>query len=156
MTIPAEYLAAHPDFTLTIDLKPRLISPHPLTNQHTLTVARGPIVYCVEDVDNSWVTDHFRSTYLSPGCIKKHAVTEKEMVDPNVPEERYVGITITEAAYVVDCSNLNVNGSIEKEELDNSLAAARVIDELKFVPYYYRANRGGRGMARVGLKQWVW
>lgn len=61
-----EWLSSNPDFTLSIDLKPRLIASHPLTNQRTLSLARGPIVYCVEDVDNSWVKDHFQVRCLSP------------------------------------------------------------------------------------------
>jgi hypothetical protein len=36
------------------------------------------------------------------------------------------------------------------------MAEAKKIETLKFVPYYFRANRGGRGMARVGLKEWVY
>jgi hypothetical protein len=77
------------------------------------------------------------------------------MTDPSLPDERYVGIFITKAAYVVDFTKLNTNAFIEKEELNKSMETAKVINELKFVPYYYRANRGGRGMARVGLKKWV-
>jgi hypothetical protein len=30
-------------------------TPHGL-----LTLARGPVIYCVEDVDNVWVHDHFK------------------------------------------------------------------------------------------------
>lgn len=152
----ADYLADHPEFILSFDLKPRLITAHPLSNQHTLTIARGPIVYCVEDVDNEWVNDHFRSTYLDPRCLTKNAVTEREIVDQSLPDERYIGITVSKAAYVVDFDKLKASAFIDNEELSQTVRAARVVDELKFVPYYYRANRKGRGMARVGLKQWTW
>lgn len=145
----------HPVFNLTFDLKPRLIAPHPLSNQQTLTIARGPIVYCVEDVDNTWVTDHFRSTYLDPGCLAKNAVTERQTADASLPDERYVSITVHKAAYTVDFDQLKVDASVNIEGLQRTIAAAKVIDELNFVPYYYRANRGGRGMARVGLKSWM-
>lgn len=138
-----------------IDLRPRLIAPHPLTNQNTLTIARGPLVYCVEDVDNTWVTDHFWSTYLDPHCIRDNTVREEEIVDPRLPDERYIAITVSKAAYIVDSTDLNANAMIDKEEVDKIIAAGKVVDELRFVPYYYRANRGGRGMARVGLKQWA-
>lgn len=144
------------NFILSFDLKPRLISAHPLSNQHTLTIARGPIVYCVEDVDNEWVTDHFRSTYLDPKCLAKHALTEEEIADPRLPDEKYVGITINNAAYVVNFEKLNADAYVDKDELNQTIRDAKAIDELKFVPYYYRANRAGRGMARVGLKQWIW
>lgn len=40
-------------------MKSRILVSHPLTNQNTLTIARGPVVYCVEDFDNPWVQDHF-------------------------------------------------------------------------------------------------
>lgn len=156
LRVPADYLEAHPEFTLVFDLKPRLITPHPLTNQQTLTVARGPIIYCVEDLDNEWVTDHFRSTYLDPQCLIRNAVVEQELTDPDWPDEKYMGITIKSAAYLVDFDKLGVDAFVDKEELSKTIQAAQLIEELRFVPYYYRANRGGRGMARVGLRQWVW
>lgn len=60
------WLLANPQFTLTIALTPRLVRPHPFSNRDTLCVARGPIVYCVEDKDNTWVTDHFKVIQLEP------------------------------------------------------------------------------------------
>ena len=60
LQLSSEWLASNPNFTLTIPLKPRLIASHPLTNQSTIALARGPIIYCVEDVDNDWVMDHFK------------------------------------------------------------------------------------------------
>jgi hypothetical protein len=41
-------------------MKVREIAPHPFTNLNIVALARGPIVYCVEDVDNPWVQDHFK------------------------------------------------------------------------------------------------
>jgi hypothetical protein len=58
--LTSDWLASNPNFTLCIDLEPRLITSHPLTNQRTVSLARGPVVYCVEDVDNDWVQDHFK------------------------------------------------------------------------------------------------
>ncbi len=155
LDVPVTYLASHPEFTLCFDLKPRLITTHPLTNQQTVTIARGPLIYCVEDVDNEWVSDHFRSTYLDPRCLARNAVIEREIVDDNTHDERYVGVTVQRAAYVVDFDQLKPNAFVDKEEFNETIQAATLIEELNFVPYYYRANRGGRGMARVGLKQWL-
>jgi hypothetical protein len=39
---------------------PRLIKPHPYTNQWVVSVARGPVIYSVEDVDHPWVKDYFK------------------------------------------------------------------------------------------------
>ena len=58
--LKSKWLSCNRQFTLSINLEPRLIASHPLTNQKTLSLARGPIIYCVEDVDNSWVNDHFK------------------------------------------------------------------------------------------------
>lgn len=30
------------------------------TTHGLLTLARGPVIYCVEDFDNAWVQDHFK------------------------------------------------------------------------------------------------
>ena len=62
--LTSKWLSCNPQFTLSIDLEPRLIASHPLTNQKTLSLARGPIIYCVEDVDNAWVNDHFKVRYV--------------------------------------------------------------------------------------------
>lgn len=36
------------------------------TTHGLLTLARGPVIYCVEDVDNAWVQDHFK---VSQACV---------------------------------------------------------------------------------------
>ncbi|EKG17518.1 Six-hairpin glycosidase-like protein [Macrophomina phaseolina MS6] len=65
--IPGSLLKSNLNFDLKIALKPRIICPHPYTNQDIIALARGPIIYCVEDVDNPWVDDHFkvRGTFCS-------------------------------------------------------------------------------------------
>lgn len=63
--LPAEWLSKNRNFTLKLPLTPRWITPHPYTGQDTLTLARGPVVYCVEDVDNSWVDDHFKVSFTT-------------------------------------------------------------------------------------------
>lgn len=61
--LPGSYLKANPKFKLSIPLTPRLIRPHPYTNQSVVALARGPIVYCIEDTDHTWVEDHFKVCY---------------------------------------------------------------------------------------------
>ena len=62
LNLPADWLAANPTFTLSLPLTPRKIAPHPSTNQDIVALARGPVVYCIEDVDNAWAVkgDHFK------------------------------------------------------------------------------------------------
>lgn len=67
--LPPAWLQAHPKFTLSLPMIPRLMSPHPYTNQDVVAVRKGPLIYCIEDVDNPWVKDHFKV------CIPRLAVT---------------------------------------------------------------------------------
>lgn len=58
--LDSTWLLENPSFILNVPLVARFIQAHPFSNRDTLCVARGPIVYCVEDKDNNWVTDHFK------------------------------------------------------------------------------------------------
>lgn len=60
LVLPSEWLKTNSKFKLSIPMKIRFVSPHPYTNQNVIAVARGPLIYCVEDFDNSWVEDHFK------------------------------------------------------------------------------------------------
>ncbi|KAJ9613061.1 hypothetical protein H2200_003002 [Cladophialophora chaetospira] len=150
LVLPATWLSSNPSFTLEIALTPRLIAPHPYTNQDTLTLARGPIVYCIEDVDNAWVQDHFKTVQLDPHCkIDEITVTDKDTNDA------YVALKVIKGASLMNMDALHASPDARIEELDKATGAdAKIIEELIFVPYYFRANRGGRGQMRVGLKRW--
>src|SRR5262249_10415117 len=66
----------------------------PLTNQHTAAVARGPIVYCVEDVDNPWVPDdRFKTVLFDPSVP-----LVKEIRDDIFPDESIVSIKAESSA----------------------------------------------------------
>ncbi|KAH0608355.1 uncharacterized protein H6S33_001489 [Morchella sextelata] len=121
--------------TLDVPMKPRVIRAHPFTNRETACIARGPIVYCVEDIDNSWVTDHFKTTH-----INLEAPFQEELVTDPKTNETYVQISMPSGGQVYD---------IEKYP---SYYASYVARDLVFIPFYFRANRGGKGHMRVGLK----
>ncbi|KAJ9613731.1 hypothetical protein H2204_014694 [Knufia peltigerae] len=151
LVLPSHWVSSSPKFTLDIDISPRLISPHPYTNQDTIAVARGPVIYVVEDVDNPWATDHFKSLQIDPKCsIHQHHVTDDTTGDT------FVALTIPKGgASVLNLSELHAGPEIEAEELHKGSTGSMVIDtNLNFVPYYFRANRGGKGQARVGLRRW--
>lgn len=121
-------------------MKPRFVAPHPHTSggsQPTLSLARGPVVYCVEDVDNPWEDNHFKDVVLDGDA----PVVE---VEREWRGERYVVLKTSGWKRAVVGDNWDVTG-----------AAPVQVDkwpvELVFVPYYLRANRGGRGHMRVGL-----
>lgn len=143
LVLSTSYLSENPTFTLSLgNLRPRFLSPHPYTTQHTLSLARGPIVYCAEDVDNPWEANHFKNIAISASG----SVEEEERVDEESGEE-YVALKTTCWRRVV------AEGEEVSEPGVEVVQVERWEDEreLVLVPYYFRGNRGGKGHMRVGL-----
>ena len=150
LNLPASWVAEHATFSLHIPLKPRYVAPHPFTNQATVSLARGPIIYCVEDYDNPWVQDHFKSLQIDPEAN----VQEKLVTDPETQEE-YVALSVHRGASVLPPSRLKVDPSMPWKELAKVSVESSVVEELHFVPYYFRSNRGGRGQSLTGIRRWI-
>lgn len=154
LSLDAAYLKANPNFKLTLPLTPRLLRPHPYTLQRIAVLARGPIVYCVEDADHPWVTDHFKSLVLAPGLaqadelLRREHVTEAEKADLPLGET-YVGITLRDGGVVIP--EEEVAPGLEGRRLE-ALVKGRETVDLHFVPYWARANRGGKQQMRVGIR----
>ncbi|RSL42247.1 hypothetical protein CEP53_012300 [Fusarium sp. AF-6] len=130
------YVSENPSFSLRVlGFEPRYLSPHPYTNQRTLTLARGPIVYCVEDADNPWEANHFKDVFLRTDSKG----VEKTVTDEKTGEE-YVAL---QSKYWKQSIS-----TLASLKVDGDSTAPR---DLVFVPYYFRANRGGKGQMRVGL-----
>ena len=145
LVLPPAYTSANSAFSIQINgFQPRFISPHPYTNQNTLTLARGPLIYCVEDVDNAWEQDHFRNV----GIKSDSEVTEQEEEIGQIGE-RYIALRSVGWIRKIDDRPESEAGV----EPGSSLRQASLVEqqELTFVPYYLRANRGGKGHMRVGL-----
>ncbi|KAF2014206.1 glycoside hydrolase family 127 protein [Aaosphaeria arxii CBS 175.79] len=148
LTIPGSWLAENPIFELQLPMKPRLITPHPFTNQDTLSIARGPIVYCVEDTDNPWVTDHFRSLQLDPKCqFIEHDVRDRSTGDEYIALRVENGVSLFKAGAVS-------GPSTEVKQSKAMRDQGEIVEKLNFVPYFFRASRGGNGQSRVGIRQW--
>ncbi|PNS14864.1 ER degradation-enhancing alpha-mannosidase-like protein 1 [Sphaceloma murrayae] len=177
--LPSPYLRSNSQFTINFPMTPRFIAPHPFTNQNVIALARGPLVYCLEDVDNDWVTDHFKSLLLN---VQPHVPTVKEtQVHDKVTGEDIVAMHISshfsflkvdgqgamDGVALGTCaatemsggkkpsftlpqtSFLEVNGDQKKEVMTPD---GKIVEGLNFVPYYFRANREGRGHMRVGIR----
>ncbi|KAB5566694.1 hypothetical protein GE09DRAFT_1284443 [Coniochaeta sp. 2T2.1] len=145
LTLSPAYVAANPAFSFEIGgFKPRYVAPHPYTNQHTLSLARGPIVYCAEDADNAWKTGHFKDTAIS----RSSAVSEQSLVD-EVSGEKYVALKTK--SWQRQLPDVQRQGRGEEPGFDAAETVYGLERELVFVPYYFRANRGGKGQMRVGL-----
>ncbi|KAH8204432.1 hypothetical protein TruAng_001348 [Truncatella angustata] len=143
LTLPASYTSQNPSFIIHFGgFEPRFISPHPYTNQNTLTLARGPIIYCVEDADNTWEKNHFKDITIS---AKARVLEEKR----DCIGESFVGLRSTGRVRRLD----TWTGRQAGLEPGSSGEVSALADEreLVFVPYYLRANRGDEGHMRVGL-----
>jgi hypothetical protein len=123
----------------------RLLSHHPFTNQNTITVARGPLIYCAEDVDNKWVDDHFKSVLISRNA--KFEVGTRH--DEN--HEEYTTVTAPGVKYDL-AKYEKLSGAMPGLTADEIKDLQKENVEILFVPYYYRGNRGGKGHMRVGFK----
>ncbi|KAI0472662.1 glycoside hydrolase family 127 protein [Xylariaceae sp. FL0804] len=151
LALPPSYLASNKTFAIEIGgFQPRYISPHPYTNQHTLSLARGPLIYSVEDVDNAWEHDHFRNV----GISSRSGVSEHDEVMGKGPEEGYIGLRTrgwvrsigSDWSRSSTTPGLQRGGGAHAPQTDATVGV-----ELRFIPYYLRANRSGRGHMRVGL-----
>ncbi|KAJ5936966.1 Six-hairpin glycosidase [Penicillium verhagenii] len=60
LVLSTEWLRENTQFRLSCPMQPQVIRPNPLTLQPVVYVRRGPIVYCVEDVDHPWESNHFK------------------------------------------------------------------------------------------------
>jgi hypothetical protein len=107
-------------------------------------------VYCVEDVDNPWVTDHFKSLHVDTRSTK----LALEHCDDARSQERYVVIKATGGAYLQQITDATMPGLEQVTYQPLEMTDEKVgTNALRFVPYYMCANRGGRGQMRVGLKK---
>lgn len=154
--VEKSYLILSPNYTLaqrkqTMTLllspgsfAPRFLTHHPHTNQDTLTVARGPIVYCAEDVDNSWVKDHFKSVRIA-----ENAKLEEDTIHDSLLDEE---IVVVKAPAVVTKEITLTSGNFPGFNASNAKETSEPV-QVRFVPYFYRGNRGGNGQMRTGLKR---
>lgn len=170
LTLDPEYIKQNSNFTLNIPMTPRLVRPHPYTNQPVVAVARGPVVYCVEDVDNEWVDDHFKVfPPLPPLIMSAHQctlttaditqqstifdtsakLTEETRTDVFEDDEELIGITAEKAA-----STISNSGDADPVLGSSTTGEKGEKKTLRFIPYYARANRAdkSKGMMRVGLR----
>jgi len=100
-------------------------------------------VYCVEDVDNPWVTDHFRTVLLDTTTPLKDENRQDIFED-----EVVTGVRAENGANFL--FQADYNPITDGPQSRQTLMKRR--ETLRFIPYYARANRKGKGMMRVGLR----
>ena len=99
--------------------------------------------------------DHRSSNGLESQVATPDAmVTERAVKDPSTGEE-YVALDVHRGASVLPVKSLKAAPSIPWKTLAKAAADTEVIEVLHMVPYYFRSNRGGKGMARTGIRRWI-
>ncbi|KAK5698336.1 hypothetical protein LTR17_023743 [Elasticomyces elasticus] len=152
--LPATWVSQNPEFTLEIPLKPRWITQQVHATTHgLLALARGPIIYCLEDFDNTWVEDHFKGTFVDPSVplVEQHISAEEVTGDSYVRLELKNGATNVKS---VAQDKTRSAPFVDALEFLDSERKHEPLRSLNFIPYYFRANRGGTGQMRVGLRAW--
>ncbi|KAJ8114717.1 hypothetical protein OPT61_g3463 [Boeremia exigua] len=146
LKLSPEYLCSNPKFTLKISgFEPRWVKPHPYTSSNTVFLARGPVVYCAEDAHNPWEKNHFKDVVVKPGsCITEEVCTWEPT------GETY--IVLRTRAWTRSMKGWEGSVSIGGDPT-RKVAEVELMDEreIVYVPYYFRANSGGKGHMRVGM-----
>lgn len=114
---------------ISFGIQAQKIYPHPKTGKNDACVARGPLIYCIEDVDDGIDVDNATISEQpvrdgSPFKIQGHEIV------PVIARGR----------------ELKVHGSAlyQREPWE-----ANEERDLVFIPFFARANRGGEGGMRV-------
>lgn len=90
------------------------------------------------------LTDRPQTISLSPQCkIYEHNVSDQGTGD------QFVSLTVMEGVSTVPIDQIKGMPWMNVDGKDGSNAPK----DLQLIPYYFRANRGGRGQMRVGMKR---
>lgn len=146
------------EWELDLDIKPRLIHSHPYTGKHELAIAFGPLIYCLEDVDNpSEVCSaaeggygHFKDMTINPSIIDKMKILP--FTDDQGNHIVKLFAPASGRRLLLPKQPGSLSQPLNFPELSGPPTVSHEVCDLTFVPYYYRANRGGQGMMRVWLK----
>ncbi|KZT57960.1 glycoside hydrolase family 127 protein [Calocera cornea HHB12733] len=131
--------------TLALDFPcvPRRVFAHPRTGKLEVALARGPLVYCAEGVDNPGLPLHSTALLLSAPLGEELAPEQEVAGIPGVPVLVAQGRAVDERAWE--------GGALYGDGLER--AAWGEVRTVRMVPYFLRANRGGDGAMQVWLKR---
>lgn len=94
------------------------------------------------------ITDEYaQSIELDPSCN----ISEHHRQDSTLGET-FIGLRVESGASVVDLRQFN-NGPFYDLQPNNDAGCDEDQRVLNLVPYYFRANRAGKGHMRVGFKR---
>lgn len=118
---------------LNFPLEPRKVYANPLTGKDEVAVMMGPLVYCIEDVDNESVDVDYVA--LTDGAVAKGTPKSIATVEDVIPLH-------TPGKTLVNSQWSTLYGSSPWKWSEETR-------DLVLVPYFLRMNRGGSGGMRV-------
>lgn len=124
------YLHIPKDTNGTVEIffsvEPRIFYANTKTGKNEVCIMRGPLVYCIEDVDNDVDVDN----------VALHEVSVKDGPPLKILTDEVITVVAKGQEFKnKHCTKLNDEHPWEQGEER----------ELVFIPYYARANRGGNG-----------
>jgi len=133
---------------LAFDMPVRLLASHPLSFTDTLTVQRGPIVYTAESIDNDVLEKaypHFAGVSLS----ETTTFTESTLDIEGIP---VIMLKTVNEVYAKD--QVKDASSFRRVSQESpAVTLSKVEQGLVLVPWFARANRGGRGHVRTSFER---
>ena len=84
-------------------------------------------------------------------------VAQHKATNDKITGDTYVPLELKNGAYVTAGVENHHNPLPFSDLASHSVGVGKLepLPSLHFVPYYFRANRGGKGHMRVGLRRWV-
>ncbi|KAI3478217.1 hypothetical protein L1887_59890 [Cichorium endivia] len=142
------------EYELTLQLKPRLLFSHPDSGPSRVSLAYGPLIYCIEDIDNPWIDDlpereqHFKHLCLDlPAEPSQISVLEQD-------SDGIIKLRVAAAGYTLRVDDAQGFASaFEQDKQPGFYEEAGKGRDLVFIPYFYRCNRKGtKGRMRTSLR----
>jgi len=97
-------------------------------------------------------TDIPQTTFVdNKSELNEHVVEDEDLTDSFVALDLHSGATTLSGR---ENTPLSTGPGVDAVALQESIGQSEPLDVLRFVPYYSRANRKGKGHMRVGLRQW--
>lgn len=115
---------------IVFNMKPQIFYANTKTGKNEVCIMRGPLVYCIEDVDNDIDVDN----------VVVSTATVKDGPPLKISTDEVIPVIAKGGEFKAKNSS----------KLYDTQAWERSEDkDLTFIPYYARANRGGKGGMRV-------
>ncbi|KEF55775.1 uncharacterized protein A1O9_08526 [Exophiala aquamarina CBS 119918] len=122
------------DLKLTFTMQARKVYTNPKTNKDEVCIMRGPLVYCIEDVDNDVDVDNI-------------LLLDEPLSD--IEPQQIAGVDSVVQIRAVGKEILDDKPSLYRFEPWKHSSEKKC---LTYVPFFLRANRGGKGGMRVWSK----